>query len=61
MFETLRRYRPKLVVELHKGVSRQEFFGLIDSAGYSRQGIPVENTADATEYFDDRSYAFSPA
>jgi FkbM family methyltransferase len=60
MFATLRLFRPKLVVELHKGVSRQKFLDLLDSAGYSRQGSSVLNTADEPEYFDDRSYAFSP-
>jgi FkbM family methyltransferase len=61
MFATLQRYRPKLVVELHKGVSRHEFLDLLDSAGYARPGIPLENAAGQPEYFDDHSYAFSPA
>jgi FkbM family methyltransferase len=61
MFATLQRHRPKLVVELHKGVSRQEFFRVLDSAGYSRQGSAIENPAGDPEYFDDHSYAFSPA
>jgi len=60
MFATLRRYRPKLVVELHKGVSRHDFLSLLDSAGYSRQGRPIENVPGEAEYFDDHSYAFSP-
>jgi FkbM family methyltransferase len=61
MFATLQRYRPKLVVELHKGVSRQELFSLLDAAGYSRHGSPLEGVADQQEYSDDHSYAFSPA
>jgi FkbM family methyltransferase len=60
MFATLQQHRPKLVVELHKGVSRQELLSLLDSAGYSRQGSPIENAAGEREYFDDHSYAFSP-
>jgi FkbM family methyltransferase len=61
MFMTLQRHRPKLVVELHKGVSRQEFFSLLDSAGYSRQGSAIEDATGEPQYFDDHSYAFSPA
>jgi FkbM family methyltransferase len=61
MFYTLQQYRPKLVVELHRGVSRDEFFGLLQSAGYSTQGIQVEDMNAAPEYKDDHSYAFSPA
>jgi len=60
MFTTLRRHRPKLVVELHKGVSRHDFLSLLDSAGYSRNGRPIENVLGEPEYFDDHSYAFSP-
>ena len=40
MFQSLTKYRPKLVVELHKGVSRREFFSLLEAAGYSPQGSP---------------------
>jgi FkbM family methyltransferase len=60
MAMTLQRYRPKLVVELHKGVSRSEFLSLLDSAGYSQRGRPLENSGEA-DYFDDHSYAFSSA
>jgi FkbM family methyltransferase len=35
--ETLRQQEPKLVVELHRGVDREELLGLIEAAGYVRQ------------------------
>jgi FkbM family methyltransferase len=60
MFSTLQKYRPKLVVELHRGVSRDEFFDLLESAGYLRTGSSIEDTAGQPAYSDDQSYAFLP-
>lgn len=63
MAELLRAHRPKLVVEIHHGVERPELLDLIEAAGYSRQGIPIEPVEGEVEplYIDDRSYAFGAA
>lgn len=60
MTVTLSRYRPKLVVEVHKGVVRSQLLDLIEDAGYSRQGVPVEPGLGETQpqYMDNHSYAF---
>jgi len=62
MIETLRRQRPKLVVEVHRGVDRNVLLDLIVTAGYSRRGTPIESVESDSEprYVDDRSYAFQP-
>ena len=60
MIETLRRQHPKLVVEVHHGVDRKELLGLIETAGYSRQAMPIEPIEGEVEpqYVNDRSYYF---
>ena len=60
MIETLRRRQPKLVVEIHLGVNREELLDVIEVAGYSPHGIPIEPCAGEIEpwYVDDRSYTF---
>ena len=60
MIETLRRQHPKLVVEVHHGVDRNQLLGLIESAGYSRQATPIEPFEGEVEpqYVNDRSYYF---
>jgi len=60
MFGTLRRFRPKLVIEVHHGVSRDSLLQLLKAAGYSSPGRPVEPIPGETEarYVDDRSYEF---
>jgi hypothetical protein len=51
-----------LVVEVHRGVDRVLLLDLIETAGYSRQAMPIEPVAGEVEsrYVDDRSYAFEP-
>jgi FkbM family methyltransferase len=63
MSDTISRYRPKLVVEVHKGVDRIQLLNLIERAGYSRLGMPVEPVPDGTQppFVDDHSYAFVSA
>ena len=63
MGDTLKRDRPKLVVEMHAGVDRNELLGLIEGAGYSRRAIPVEPVGIEVEpqYLDNRSYLFEQA
>jgi FkbM family methyltransferase len=62
MAETLKTWRPKLVVELHRGVDREEVLSLLAELGYSRKAIPIEPVTGEKEplFMDDRSYAFSP-
>ena len=56
-----RNYKPKLLIEIHKGVSRTELLDLIASIGYKSQGLPVEPLPGETDpiYADDRTYLFS--
>lgn len=61
MTETLKRQRPKLVIEIHRGVDRDELLILIENIGYSRIASPVEPIRGELEpkYIDDHSYAFN--
>jgi hypothetical protein len=56
-----RSYRPKLLVELHKGVSRQRLLDLVASIGYLPQASPVEPLPGEMDpfYADDRTYLFT--
>ncbi len=60
MSDLLAEFKPKLVVELHRGIDRRHLLDLIESLGYSRTAIPVQPLAGETEpqYLDDRSYYF---
>jgi FkbM family methyltransferase len=60
MLGTLRRQRPKLVVEVHRDVDRKELLDLIETAGYSSQAIPIEPVEGEIEpqFVDNRSYVF---
>ncbi len=59
----LDEYKPKLVVEVHRGVARGELIDLLEAAGYCRQAIAIEPVEGEIEpqYIDDRSYAFRAA
>jgi hypothetical protein len=60
MAGVLRAFHPGLVVELHRGVDRDELLDVAEGLGYSRCAVPVEpakGEVDA-QYLDDRSYAF---
>lgn len=63
MLDTLARWRPHVVVELHVGVSRERVLALLDAAGYSTAAEPIEPARGerAPLFLDDRSYAFTPA
>jgi hypothetical protein len=56
-----RSYRPKLLIELHKGVSRQRLLDLVASIGYLPQASPVEPLPGERDpvYADDRTYLFT--
>ena len=60
MIETLRRQHPKLVVEVHRGVDRNQLLDLAEIAGYLRQALPIEPVEGEVEpqYVDNRSYVF---
>jgi FkbM family methyltransferase len=62
MRQMLRQHRPKLAIELHKGVSREFFLEVLAECGYTSPGIPIESLLgeSAPQYADDRSYAFVP-
>ena len=56
----LRRNKPRLAIELHHGVPRDELLDVLANAGYSMPGSPIEPLPgeSAARYEDDRSYAF---
>jgi FkbM family methyltransferase len=58
----LRQHRPKLAIELHRGVSRDDFLDLLGELGYSQPALPIEPLPGEStpQYSDDRSYAFLP-
>lgn len=57
----LTRQKPKLLVELHTGVSRARFLEVIGSCGYSQRGIPLEPLQGETDpVYADRTYIFQP-
>ena len=60
MSRLLSKWKPKLVVEMHKGVDRSELLDVIKAIGYSPNGSPVEPVIGEAEaqYLDDRSYIF---
>jgi FkbM family methyltransferase len=61
MSAQLQAHKPKLVIEVHRGVSREELLGLLARLGYRRPAVPIEPVAGEVEprYLDNRSYAFS--
>jgi FkbM family methyltransferase len=62
MREALARWRPRLVVELHAGVSRELALALLTDAGYSTDAEVIDPVPGEREprFADDRSYAFHP-
>ncbi len=62
MSSMLTQQRPKLVIEFHAGVSRDQILELISNVGYRLPGKPIEPLPDETEaaYQDNRSYSFEP-
>jgi FkbM family methyltransferase len=60
MARSLAKYRPKLVIELHRGVDRDTICALLEAAGYSRRARPIEPAPGEVEprFLDDRSYEF---
>ncbi len=61
MKSLLAAYTPKLVLELHRGVSRLAVIDLLDECGYEPHGEPIYNLPEERSgplYCDDRSYVF---
>ena len=56
----LTRFKPKLVLEVHRNVARTELLHLLDTVGYSPRSVPIESVDGEREppYVDNRSYAF---
>lgn len=54
-------YKPKLLIEIHQGVSRPRLLELLASMGYLTAGVPVEPLAGEIDpvYADDRTYLFT--
>jgi FkbM family methyltransferase len=61
MAAVVKRYRPKLLVELHTGVSRPQFLDVIASFGYLPRGVPLEPLpGESDPVYADRTYLFQP-
>jgi hypothetical protein len=62
MAAVAKQYRPKLFVELHRGVSRSEFLEVVSSLGYLPRGLAVEPLPGESDpaYADNRTYLFTP-
>lgn len=60
MVTLVRQFVPKLIVEVHAGVSRSKLLDVLSAVGYKSQGSPVEPLPGeiAPIYADDRSYLF---
>jgi hypothetical protein len=59
----LKRFRPKLVVEIHLGVDRRSLLSTIADLGYQPIGVALDPLPgeQVPGYHDDRSYAFAGA
>jgi FkbM family methyltransferase len=59
----LKRFRPKLVVEIHTGVDRSSFLSTVADLGYQPIGIALDPLPGehVPGYHDDHSYAFAGA
>lgn len=62
MVETLSEWKPKLIVELHRGVSRDGLTSRLDSIGYGSEGVSLEDddVGGGRSLRDNHSYLFRP-
>lgn len=60
MKQLLQTQQPKVVVEVHAGVSREQLCAFFQESGYTRPAIPIEPAEGETtaRFLDDTSYAF---
>jgi FkbM family methyltransferase len=63
MREALARWHPRLVLELHAGVSRDAVISLLRELGYSSDAVAIEPVRGerTPQFLDNHSYAFHPA
>ena len=63
MREALARWHPRLVLELHAGVSRDAVLSLLRDLGYSSEAVAIEpvHGERTPQFLDNHSYAFHPA
>ena len=63
MRAALARWRPRIVLELHAGVSREAVLSLLRGLGYSSDAVAIEPARgeQAPQFLDNRSYAFHAA
>ena len=61
MRELLARFRPKLVIEFHRGVDRNAIINLLRAVGYAVDAVAIEPVSGETkpQLLDDHSYAFA--
>ena len=62
MAMVVKRYQPKLLVEVHTGVSRPRLLEVITSLGYAPRGTAVDPLPGESDplYADNRTYLFTP-
>jgi FkbM family methyltransferase len=62
MKDTLTRWRPRVVLELHAGVSRDRVLTLLGDLGYTN-AVPIDPVRGEEKplFLNDHSYAFNPA
>lgn len=62
MRDALTRWSPRLVVELHTGVSRERVLALLRDVGYSTDAVAIEPVRGerTPQFLDNHSYAFDP-
>jgi FkbM family methyltransferase len=60
MAELLKRWSPKLAVEVHERVDREALLALLENCGYDRDATPIEPVAGeaSARYLENRSYEF---
>jgi FkbM family methyltransferase len=61
MLGVLRRWHPKLIIELHAGVNSDSVVQQLTAVGYGAEGRPLEAGGLGVKAYDcDRSYLFLP-
>jgi FkbM family methyltransferase len=62
MRDALQQWKPRVVIELHTGVSRERVIHLLSDVGYSGEAAAIDPTdgVGSARLLDDHSYAFNP-
>jgi hypothetical protein len=62
MTDTLRRFKPMLVIEVHRGVNRDILLKLVAEMGYEARPLSIESgyAKEELHLLDDTSYLFMP-